>query len=153
MACLPMVADLAARAPRAAAVIVGEPSRMRVVTGHKGGLGFDTAIRGFPVHSSMMHRGVNAIMIISDGGGPTTMQRGKMNDLLEEMKFQGKVAVVTVKSMVRGIVTAISWFNPGIKAFSTLQIPAALKYLDFSDAEHGVILAEIQRLKQRLGME
>lgn len=62
MACLPMVADLAARAPRAAAVIVGEPSRMKVVTGHKGGLGFDTAIRGFPVHSSMMHRGVNAVM-------------------------------------------------------------------------------------------
>lgn len=62
MGCLPMVAEMAAKAPRAAAVIVGEPSRMRVVTGHKGGLGFDTAIRGFPVHSSMMHRGVNAIM-------------------------------------------------------------------------------------------
>jgi acetylornithine deacetylase len=62
MGCLPMVAEMAARAPRAAAVIVGEPSRMRVVTGHKGGLGFDTVIRGFPVHSSMMHRGVNAVM-------------------------------------------------------------------------------------------
>lgn len=98
-------------------------------------------------------RGVNGIMIISDGGGPTTMQRGKMNDLLEELKFQGKVAVVTVKSMVRGIVTAISWFNPGIKAFTTLQIPAALKYLDFPESEHGVMLAEIQRLRQKLGME
>ncbi len=62
MACLPMVADLAARAPRAAAVIVGEPSRMEVVTGHKGGLGFGVALKGFPVHSSMMHRGVNAVM-------------------------------------------------------------------------------------------
>lgn len=62
MGCLPMVAEIAAKAPRAAAVIVGEPSRMEVVTGHKGGLGFDTAVRGFPVHSSMMHRGVNAVM-------------------------------------------------------------------------------------------
>jgi hypothetical protein len=55
--------------------------------------------------------------------------------------------------MVRGIVTAISWFNPGIKAFSTLQIPAALKYLDFPDDQHGPILAEIARLKQKLGIE
>ena len=62
MACLPMVEEMAAKAPRAAAVIVGEPSRMQVVTGHKGGLGFDVALKGFPVHSSMMHRGVNAVM-------------------------------------------------------------------------------------------
>ncbi|PKP75413.1 MAG: acetylornithine deacetylase [Alphaproteobacteria bacterium HGW-Alphaproteobacteria-6] len=60
--CLPMVAEMAATAPRAAAVIVGEPSRMAVVTGHKGGIGFHTAVKGFPVHSSILHQGVNAIM-------------------------------------------------------------------------------------------
>lgn len=60
--CVPMVAEMAARAPRAAAVIVGEPSRMRAVTGHKGGLMFRTEVTGFPVHSSLMHTGVNAIM-------------------------------------------------------------------------------------------
>ncbi|MFN6952100.1 MAG: acetylornithine deacetylase [Albidovulum sp.] len=60
--CVTMVAQMAARAPRAAAVIVGEPSRMRAVTGHKAGLMFRTEIRGFPVHSSIMHTGVNAIM-------------------------------------------------------------------------------------------
>ena len=35
---------------------------MRAVTGHKGGLMFRTEVRGFPVHSSIMHTGVNAIM-------------------------------------------------------------------------------------------
>ena len=36
----PMIADDAgASCPRRSAVIVGEPSRMRVVTGHKGGTG------------------------------------------------------------------------------------------------------------------
>lgn len=60
--CVPMVAEMAAQAPRAAAVIVGEPSRMRAVTGHKGGIGFRTEVKGFPVHSSIMHTGVNAIM-------------------------------------------------------------------------------------------
>ena len=35
---------------------------MQAVTGHKGGIGFDTHVVGFEVHSSMLHRGVNAIM-------------------------------------------------------------------------------------------
>ena len=60
--CVPMVAEMASAAPRAAAVVVGEPSRMRAVTGHKGGLMFRTDVKGFPVHSSIMHTGVNAIM-------------------------------------------------------------------------------------------
>jgi acetylornithine deacetylase len=48
--------------PKGEAVIVGEPSMMQAVTGHKGGAGFDTHVRGFEVHSSLMDRGVNAIM-------------------------------------------------------------------------------------------
>jgi acetylornithine deacetylase len=36
----PMIAEMARSLPRAAAVIVGEPSRFSVVTGHKGGTGF-----------------------------------------------------------------------------------------------------------------
>ena len=60
--CVPMIAEMAATGPRAAAVIVGEPSRMAVVTGHKGGTGFAVHVKGFEVHSSIMHEGVNAIM-------------------------------------------------------------------------------------------
>ncbi|MDE3079627.1 MAG: acetylornithine deacetylase [Paracoccaceae bacterium] len=48
--------------PKAAAVIVGEPSMMAAVTGHKGGTGFATHIRGFEVHSSLLHIGVSAIL-------------------------------------------------------------------------------------------
>ena len=43
-------------------MIVGEPSMMGAVTGHKGGSGFHVHVRGFEVHSSIMHTGVNAIM-------------------------------------------------------------------------------------------
>jgi acetylornithine deacetylase len=43
-------------------VIVGEPSEMRVVTGHKGSWGFRAAVRGFEVHSSLVDRGVSAVM-------------------------------------------------------------------------------------------
>jgi len=48
--------------PRAHSVIVGEPSMMKVVTGHKGGLGFAVDVTGFEVHSSLQPYGVSAIM-------------------------------------------------------------------------------------------
>ncbi len=48
--------------PAAEAVIVGEPSMMKVVTGHKGAVGFKTHVRGFEVHSSLVHTGVSAVM-------------------------------------------------------------------------------------------
>lgn len=48
--------------PRASAAIIGEPSMMKAVTGHKGGTGFATHIHGFEVHSSLMHTGVSAVM-------------------------------------------------------------------------------------------
>ena len=58
----PMIAEMARSLPRAAAVIVGEPSRFSVVTGHKGGTGLKVHVQGFEVHSSLIHTGVSAIM-------------------------------------------------------------------------------------------
>lgn len=49
--------------PRAENVIVGEPTMLKVVTGHKGGFGFQMHFRGYEVHSSIMHTGVSAIMM------------------------------------------------------------------------------------------
>ena len=60
--CVGMIQEMARLLPRASAVIVGEPSRMKVVTGHKGGIGFQTAIKGYEIHSALMDRGVSAIM-------------------------------------------------------------------------------------------
>ncbi|GGH21715.1 acetylornithine deacetylase [Cribrihabitans marinus] len=58
----PMIEAMQPVLPKGAAVIVGEPTTMQVVTGHKGGFGYDTHVIGFEVHSSLMHTGVNAIM-------------------------------------------------------------------------------------------
>ncbi len=62
IAVVDMIEEMAGRLPRAGAVIVGEPSMMQVVTGHKGGIAFDVQVRGVEVHSSAMHRGVSAVM-------------------------------------------------------------------------------------------
>ncbi|PTX56590.1 acetylornithine deacetylase [Litoreibacter ponti] len=58
----PMIAQMRQHLPAAAAVVVGEPSMMKAVSGHKGGFGWMIHIHGFEVHSSLMHTGVNAIM-------------------------------------------------------------------------------------------
>jgi acetylornithine deacetylase len=57
-----MIEAMLATMPRPEAVIVGEPTNMRVVTAHKAGLLLDTAVRGYEVHSSEIHRGVSAVM-------------------------------------------------------------------------------------------
>ena len=57
-----LVPELAKHMPPAEAVIVGEPSQMQVVTGHKGGLMLHTHVHGYEVHSSIVHTGVSAVM-------------------------------------------------------------------------------------------
>ncbi|WP_424933427.1 acetylornithine deacetylase [Amaricoccus macauensis] len=56
-----MIDAILATLPRPEAVIVGEPSDMRVVTGHKGSWEFHGHARGYEVHSSLVHTGVSAI--------------------------------------------------------------------------------------------
>ncbi|MEM1373800.1 MAG: acetylornithine deacetylase [Pseudomonadota bacterium] len=49
--------------PRATACLVGEPTGMRVVSGHKSCDACFVDVRGFEVHSSKMHDGVSATMV------------------------------------------------------------------------------------------
>jgi acetylornithine deacetylase len=58
----PMVAEMALTVPRPAAVIVGEPSSMKTVVGHKGSVSWFTEVRGHSVHSSRIDTGVSAVM-------------------------------------------------------------------------------------------
>jgi len=77
----PMIDEMVKHLPRAECAIIGEPSTMQVVTGHKGGAGFLVHIKGFEVHSSLMHTGVNAIMeaakIIDWGNQQNAANRAK----------------------------------------------------------------------------
>jgi acetylornithine deacetylase len=57
-----LIEALAAGLPRPAAVIVGEPTSMEVVTGHKGIASFRVTVTGHEAHSSLTHLGVSANM-------------------------------------------------------------------------------------------
>ena len=57
----PMIEAMRGLVPKGSAVIVGEPSMLKAVTGHKGGNAFSTHVIGFEVHSSIHYQGVSAI--------------------------------------------------------------------------------------------
>lgn len=58
----PLIVAMAGALPKAREVIVGEPSGMKVITGHKGGAGYWVRVKGHEVHSSLLPYGVSAIM-------------------------------------------------------------------------------------------
>lgn len=57
----PMIAAMQGVVPKGGLVIVGEPSMMKAVTGHKGGNAWKTHVVGFEMHSSLQDRSVSAI--------------------------------------------------------------------------------------------
>ena len=57
-----LIADVTANLPMPRAAIVGEPTLMKIINGHKGGRSLRTAVHGVAGHSSEPHRGANAIM-------------------------------------------------------------------------------------------
>ncbi len=61
----PMVRKMAAELPSVRAVIVGEPTSMKVVSAHKGICALETEVIGYEAHSSQTHRGVSAVMTAS----------------------------------------------------------------------------------------
>ncbi len=56
-----LIADILAQGPRPAAVIVGEPSSMRPIAGHKGIGVYRTTVTGRAAHSAQTHRAASAI--------------------------------------------------------------------------------------------
>lgn len=57
-----MIEKLGTAIPMPAIAIVGEPTSMQIVAGHKGIRGFETVFTGVAAHSSAPHLGVNAIV-------------------------------------------------------------------------------------------
>ena len=58
----PMIEAMQGVLPKGSAAIIGEPSNMKTVTGHKGGQGFNVHVKGFEVHSSLLPDGVSAVL-------------------------------------------------------------------------------------------
>ncbi|MEH6632688.1 MAG: acetylornithine deacetylase [Halopseudomonas aestusnigri] len=86
-----MVEDMAPKV-KAEAVIVGEPTMMQVVSGHKGVIGLMTKVRGLEVHSSLLHTGVSAVHIAAKlvvwHEEKTKENKQRTEDLVENTLFE-----------------------------------------------------------------
>jgi acetylornithine deacetylase len=61
-----MIAAASARIPKPAAVIVGEPTSMRVANEHKGICTTLTRVTGVEAHSSLIHQGASSVMLAAE---------------------------------------------------------------------------------------
>ncbi|MEJ1962874.1 MAG: acetylornithine deacetylase [Gammaproteobacteria bacterium] len=61
-----MIAAASAQIPKPGAVIIGEPTSMRVANEHKGICTTRTRVTGVEAHSSLVHQGVSAVMLAAE---------------------------------------------------------------------------------------
>jgi acetylornithine deacetylase len=119
-----MVRAMAETIPTPAAVIVGEPTRHAVVTGHKASVQLRTEVTGYAVHSSRIDQGVSAVM---NAARLITWHE----DAMEENKrrvdpsnpFEPPYTTLHCGMMVGGsaanIVSSSAWFFSDIRAIPT----------------------------------
>lgn len=87
-------------------------------------------------------------LAFTDGGAPSGAQRKQVNDFLNGQA--SRAAVVTASTMVRGVVTTLSWFNAQMHAYSPHDVDAALHHLGVRTDEVPLVRREIQLLRKKL---
>lgn len=87
-------------------------------------------------------------IVVTDGGSPNAAQRKEMIDL-----FKGvapPTCIVSDSQLVRGMTTALGWFNPNIKAVAPTQLKDAFAYLKIPPEHEERVRKEIWRLRSEL---
>ena len=91
-------------------------------------------------------------LVLTAGGGPNTKQRQTIRDLLRDTPVPA--AVVSDAPLVRGIVTALSWFNSAIRSFPFNQgagLRDALKYLGIEGPMADRVVREVAEMQREVG--
>jgi hypothetical protein len=88
-------------------------------------------------------------IVLTTGGAPSASQRKDITDLTTGR--QHRVAVVTPSAMVRGVVTALNWFNPKVQAFPPERARAAFDYLAVNEMDTRMLFMELRLLCEALG--
>lgn len=87
-------------------------------------------------------------IVYTYGGNPSSAQRSELNKISEGLL--PRVSVMVESRVARGAVTALSWFNPSIKAFSLEQIDEALEHLEISGVKARQAKEALAQLKTAL---
>jgi hypothetical protein len=88
------------------------------------------------------------MLVVTEGGGPTPRQRSVMTKALGGRQMRN--AVVSDDMLIRGIVTALSWFNPKIRSFRSDDLEGAMRYLGLPPARFDEVRDEVAVLQALL---
>ncbi len=83
-----------------------------------------------------------------EGSSLNTAQRREVLDTMGGR--MPMAAVLTSGRMVRGVVTALAWFKPGIKAFAPEHLDKAVAYLGLTEKEAAFATGAVPRLRGQL---
>ena len=83
-------------------VLVGEPSNCRVVEAHKSILSFETIVHGFEAHSSVLHKGVNAIEVAAKLIAFLTGKQKELASGQDEPRFDPPYSTIHVGTITGG---------------------------------------------------
>ena len=100
---IPMIAEFGKTLPKPEIVIVGEPSMMTVVDGHKGGSRFRTEIIGKDAHSSRPDLGVGSIFVAADLIAELRRIEARMQEAYPAPRFAPPYPTITVSFIEGGI--------------------------------------------------
>jgi hypothetical protein len=78
---------------------------------------------------------------VTDGGAPNAKQRARLSAFLQSHTVRG--VVVTDSKFVRGVVIALSWLNPNVKAFSPAHLGDALGHLALPRGDVRIFLQKV----------
>jgi hypothetical protein len=88
------------------------------------------------------------ILVFTDGGHPSTVQRKGFFSYIGSA--QPPVAVVSEHLLVRGVVTAMSWFNARIVMFRPSAAAEAFAHVDLDAMESATVLRVAREMASRL---
>lgn len=92
--------------------------------------------------------GAVRFLTFTKGGAPSAAQRKDLNELLAGREVL--TAIVSDAIMMRGVVTALSWFNRNVKVYSMDDAEEAFRYLGVPPNLHQHVWDDIRRLETEL---
>ena len=90
------------------------------------------------------------VLVLTDGGGPDNTMRGQLQEFFRTTRQSPKIAVVTTSIISRGIVAAVSWFNPNVKAFPPSHFASAIAHLEVASSSTPRLLREFADMQREL---
>jgi hypothetical protein len=99
--------------------------------------------------SALKSPAINYYLAMTVGSNePTSLQR---KEAFEFTKSKGiRVAVITDEKLVRGVVTAASWFGVDVKGFSWVQLPEAIRHFGATPSFEERVLKAVSKLKNSI---